>query len=257
VLLALGEQVADPRGADADEHLDEVGTGDREEGDIGLTGDGLGEQGFAGTRRAGEQHALGDATAEDREFLGVPEKIDDLFQFFLGLVNPGHILEGHLVLALLHQPRPVLAEGQRPALAAALHLPHEEDPDADQQQHREPGDEDGHHPRVLLGLLDGDVDPGLAQHRNDLAVVDRVDGLERLAVLQGAREDIAVDLDPGDGLAVDVGDELAVGERRETFPGFAEKVVEQDHGQANHQPHAQIFIECVQEDLRCSLLIMQ
>ena len=39
VLLALLEQVADARGADADEHLDEVRAADREEGDVGFTRD--------------------------------------------------------------------------------------------------------------------------------------------------------------------------------------------------------------------------
>ena len=61
VLLALLEQVADARGADADEHLDEVRAADREERDVGLAGDGAGEQRLAGARRAHQQHALGDA----------------------------------------------------------------------------------------------------------------------------------------------------------------------------------------------------
>ena len=52
VLLALLEEVAHARGADADEHLDEVGAGDREEGDVRLAGDGAREQRLAGARRA-------------------------------------------------------------------------------------------------------------------------------------------------------------------------------------------------------------
>ncbi len=52
VLLALLEQVAHARGPDAHEHLDEVGTGDREERHVGLTRDGLGEQRLARARRA-------------------------------------------------------------------------------------------------------------------------------------------------------------------------------------------------------------
>jgi hypothetical protein len=50
VLLGLLEHVAHARSADADEHLDEVGTGNREERHLGLAGDGLGQQGLAGTR---------------------------------------------------------------------------------------------------------------------------------------------------------------------------------------------------------------
>ena len=50
VLLALLEQVADARGADADEHLDEVGAADREERDVGLARDGARQQRLAGSR---------------------------------------------------------------------------------------------------------------------------------------------------------------------------------------------------------------
>ena len=64
VLLGLLEEVADAAGADADEHLDEVRAGDREEGNAGLTGDGAGEQRLAGPGRAVEQDPLRDAGAE-------------------------------------------------------------------------------------------------------------------------------------------------------------------------------------------------
>ncbi len=50
LLLGLVEHVAHTGGAHADEHLDEVRTGDREEGDFRLAGDGLGQQGLTGTR---------------------------------------------------------------------------------------------------------------------------------------------------------------------------------------------------------------
>src|SRR6185369_4715046 len=67
VLLALHEEVTDARGADADEHLDEVGARDREEGNAGLAGDRACEERLAGARRADEQHALRDPAAELRE----------------------------------------------------------------------------------------------------------------------------------------------------------------------------------------------
>jgi hypothetical protein len=61
VLLALHEEVADARRADADEHLDEVGAADREERDARLAGDAAREQRLAGARRSDQQHALRDA----------------------------------------------------------------------------------------------------------------------------------------------------------------------------------------------------
>src|SRR4249919_1454093 len=80
VLLGLLEQVAHPARADADEHLDEVRAGDREEGDAGLAGDGAGEQRLTGAGRAVEQHALGDAGAERLELLRVLEEFLDLLE---------------------------------------------------------------------------------------------------------------------------------------------------------------------------------
>ena len=72
VLLALHEQIAHARGADADEHLDEVGAADGEERHAGLAGDGARQQRLAGARRADQQHALGDAAAELGELLRDP-----------------------------------------------------------------------------------------------------------------------------------------------------------------------------------------
>ena len=64
MLAGLLEQVADAAGADADEHLHEVGAGDRQERHAGLTGDGAGDERLAGAGRADEQHALRDARAD-------------------------------------------------------------------------------------------------------------------------------------------------------------------------------------------------
>src|SRR5438876_8245448 len=52
VLARLLEEVAHPRRADADEHLDEFRAGDRKERHPGLAGDRTGKQCLAGPRRA-------------------------------------------------------------------------------------------------------------------------------------------------------------------------------------------------------------
>src|SRR5919109_1350418 len=69
VLLALLEQVAHAAGAHADEHLYEVGTGDRKEGNVGFTGDGAREQSLPCAWRAHHQNAFGNAAAEFLKFL--------------------------------------------------------------------------------------------------------------------------------------------------------------------------------------------
>ena len=58
LLPRLLEQVAHARRADADEHLDELRAGDREERHAGLAGDRAREQRLAGARRPDQQHAL-------------------------------------------------------------------------------------------------------------------------------------------------------------------------------------------------------
>ena len=68
------EQITDPAGADAHEHLHEVRAADRQEGHPGLAGDGTGDQGLTGARRADEQHSLGDTGADLGVFLGLLEE---------------------------------------------------------------------------------------------------------------------------------------------------------------------------------------
>ena len=137
--------------------------GDREERHVRLAGDGAREQGLAGAGRADQQHALGDAAADLLELLRVLEELDDLLELLLGLVDAGDVVEGDPALLLGQQPRARLAEAHRLA-AARLHLAHEEDPDADQQQHREPGDQDAEQRRhAVVDRGRGDAHAALGQ----------------------------------------------------------------------------------------------
>ena len=141
VLLGLLEHVAHAAGADADEHFDEVGTRDGEERHVRFAGDGAREQRLAGARRADQQRALRNLAAEALELLRVAQEFDDLLQLFLGFIDAGDVVEGDAAMAFGEQLGAALAEAHRLA-AARLHLAHEEDPDADEQQHREPVHED-------------------------------------------------------------------------------------------------------------------
>ena len=136
VLLGLLEQVADTARADADEHLDEVRAGDREEGHAGLAGDRAGQQRLAGAGRAEQQHTLGDARAQRLELLGVLEELLDLVQLLDGLVSAGNVLERDLGRVDRHPLGAALAEAHHLA-AAALHLVHQEDPEPEEQDERE------------------------------------------------------------------------------------------------------------------------
>mmetsp|Transcript_30476 Transcript_30476/g.81987 ORF Transcript_30476/g.81987 Transcript_30476/m.81987 type:complete len:351 (-) Transcript_30476:793-1845(-) len=92
----LGKEVADARGTDAHEHLDEVRARDGQERDGGLAGGGLGEHGFARARRTHEERALGHLGPELGKLVGVLEEVDKLGDLRLGLVTASHVLEGHL-----------------------------------------------------------------------------------------------------------------------------------------------------------------
>ena len=94
ILLGLFEHVAHAGGADADEHLDEVRAGDREERNSGFARHRAGEQCLAGARRAVEQHALGDLGAQSLVTRRVLQEVLDLVKLFDRLVGPGHVGEG-------------------------------------------------------------------------------------------------------------------------------------------------------------------
>ena len=98
--LGLAEQIAHARGADADEHLDELRSAQAEKGHLRFAGDGLGQQRLAGARRADEEHALRNAAADVRVFLRMLEELDDLLQLFFGFVDAGDVTEPHLHIVL-------------------------------------------------------------------------------------------------------------------------------------------------------------
>ena len=95
-LPRLLEQVADARGADADEHLDELGARDREKRHARLAGDRARQQRLSGARRSDQQHALGDAGAQPAERFRIAQEGDDLLQLVFRLVDAGDVLERHL-----------------------------------------------------------------------------------------------------------------------------------------------------------------
>ena len=76
--LGLVEQVADPAGADTDEHLDEVGAGDGEERHARLAGHRSGQQRLAGTGRTEQQDAFGDLGPQGLEASGRLQELLDL-----------------------------------------------------------------------------------------------------------------------------------------------------------------------------------
>src|SRR5215813_8275672 len=124
VLLALLEKIADTAGAHTYKHLDEVRTGDREEGDVGFAGDGASEQSLACAWRAYEENALGNASAELLELLRVLKELDNFLELFLGFVGTGDVLEGNFLLLGGEETSAGLAETES-FITASLHLAHQ------------------------------------------------------------------------------------------------------------------------------------
>src|SRR2546425_42264 len=244
VLLALLEQIAHARGAHAHEHLHEVGARDRKERDVRLTGDRLGEQRLACARRSDEKHALRDLATELLELLRVLQEIDDLAQFFLGLVHSGDILEGDFVLLLRNQPGPRLPEAQRLG-ATPLHLAHEEDPDADEEQHRHPLQED-RVPRVGVGRLHRDADAAVLQGLDEVRVLEDVRALRLRRVLERVRDEVAPDDDGFHPALIERLEKL--GEVRlllATLLRALEDGEQEDDDQADHHPERKVLVDLV------------
>ena len=153
--FGLGEQIAHARRAHAHEHLDELGTAQAEEGDLRFAGDRFGEQRFTGAWRADQQHALRNVAADVGVLLRVLEKLDDLHQLFLGLVDAGDIAEPHLHIVFGVDLRLAARERHHPPLGAA-HLPEKEAPERDEEQQGNDPAQELRQPAVhqLAGVLD-------------------------------------------------------------------------------------------------------
>ena len=211
VLLGLLEQVAHARGAHADEHLDEVGAGDREEGDAGLTGDRAGEQRLAGARRPVEQHALGNTGPERLELLGVFQELLDLVELLDGLVDPRDVAEGDLGRVDRHPLGAGLAEGHdlRPA---PLHLIDDEQPEEQEDHERQDVGECGEPAATpLLAHVEGHVF-GLQRVDQVLLGVVEEGGLVLAAVIELDVDPVVlgVERDLLDLTVLDLAEELAV-----------------------------------------------
>ena len=139
--LALLEHVAHPARADADEHFDEIRAADREERHVRFTGDGAGEQRLAGSRRADQEHAFGNAAAELLKLLRVTQELDQLLDFVLRFLDAGDVLEGDLVLVARQHARLRFAEIQRAFAGHADLLPEKEIEDEQEERDRHEADD--------------------------------------------------------------------------------------------------------------------
>ena len=211
ILLGLLEHVTDTARAHTDEHLDEIGAGNREERHVRLAGHGARGERLARSGRAHKQHAARDSTTQPLEFLGIAQEFDDFLQIFLGLVDAGDILEGHAPMRLGEKLCLRLAESHgtpRPA----LHLSRQEDPGCDEDQDRQPVQEERDKPGgVVLRRLRVDLHAALLQGLHEVGIIWGK-GPEGGAILVAPGDLVTGDHDTSDATRLRVGEQLAIGD---------------------------------------------
>ena len=207
VLLGLLEHVAHAARANADEHLDEVRAGNREERHVRFTRDRACDQRLTGAGRTDQQHTARNAAAQTLEFARVAQEFDDLLQVLLGLVDTGDVLEGDAAVRFSEQFGARLAETQRLA-AGTLHLAREENPHPDQRDERQPGDQERNEPGHVLGLRPRrDRDALVVEPLDQRRIAWRI-GLERAAVSKGTVDLGTLDQDIAHAALIDLIEQL-------------------------------------------------
>src|SRR5262249_15393886 len=95
---------------------------------------------------APNKHPPGGAPpAEPLEFRGIAQEFDNFLQIELGFVDAGDVLECDAAVRLGQKLGSTLAKAERLA-AGALHLPRQEDPNADQGDKRQPRNQQRNQP---------------------------------------------------------------------------------------------------------------
>ena len=140
-----------------------------------------------------------------------------------------------------HQPVRALAETEGAALAAALHLAHEVDPDADQQQHRTPADEDAHQQRGLFARLDVEFD-AVVDEIADQAPVEVGGRTAQALVVVRERDDLGtaasafLERDGLDALAAHLFQEIGIADLVALGHAAVELLEDGEQHERDHQP---------------------
>ena len=176
--LGLGEEVAHPACAHADEHLHELRGGDAEEGHARLARDRPGQEGLARPGRADQQHAPGQASPELSVALRSLQEVDHLQELGLRLHLARHVGEGDPGLLLVVEASLAAAEAEH-RLGAPLALASHEEQHPHEQGDREQADRQVQQPGPAGGVLGRDDHAMLVQQREKTIVTtDRHHGRE-------------------------------------------------------------------------------
>ena len=116
ILLGIRKEVSDSGCADADEHLNEIGTRDGEKGHLSLSGYGFCQKSLTGSGLSLQQNTLGDPCSKLIVLCGILKEINYLIKILFFFRKTCHIIECHF--AVCDQLGSALAEIHQPAVAA-------------------------------------------------------------------------------------------------------------------------------------------
>ena len=110
----LSEKVANAGSADPDKHLHKLRAADAEKRHSRLPGNGPGQKGFSGPRRADQKHPFGYPSPQFLEFPRIAQKFNDLLKLFFGFIDAGCIGKINLRLTFGKNFGLALAERHHP-----------------------------------------------------------------------------------------------------------------------------------------------
>src|ERR1700687_740710 len=221
-LLRLFEEVANPSGANADEHLHELGGADGEERNLRLARDRARHQCLAGAGRPRKKDAVRDSSADLGVARRLPKVIDDLLEVFLGLLIRGDVGEGDVWPLLRVHAGAALADSEPKPLARARLVRDR----AKEQQHEHDAQRVERVPEPLeRGLCCAHLHLGVEEELDQAAVTWRLLG-QKVGIAFDRMDELTGDLAAEkfgalDVVRFDLGDEITEGDHG-LRPGAAE-----------------------------------
>ena len=190
ILLGVLKEVADTGRSHADEHFHKVGAGDAEEGHPGLPRHSLRQQGLSCSRRAYQEHALGNPGSHLDIFFRRFQEIHDLLQLLLLLLQACHLREGDLLILLCAHPGPALAKAHGFRVGSAILPVHHVEEQEKRRQYKEHRKDICHKPVFLGHIPEGVGHVVLGQIVLHLIDIGYVDLLGLVSLLGVGRRDL-------------------------------------------------------------------
>ena len=170
LLLGFFEQITNPAGSDTHKQLNKFRRRHREKWDLGLPGNGSGQQRFSGSRWSDQKNTTWDFCAKTNEGFRLLQKGHDLLELLLGLVDASDILEPDLKIVLRFDPRLAAAETKCSIGDLGGTAQQKGEPDDDQKDQREIADQ-SRHGLFLAGIANLQGDSGFFSRSQDLLVI--------------------------------------------------------------------------------------